>query len=73
MDWWVILLIVVGVIAVLLAIGAIYALKRAFWSVKKNKIDYYRGLDSGRCYDPERCRVLIDKMTSLDREALRAG
>ena len=68
MDWWVILLIVVGVIAVLLLVGAIYALKRAFWSVKKNKIDYYRGLDSGRCYDPERCRVLIDKMTSLDME-----
>ena len=67
MDWWIIALIVLAVIAVLLTVGARYTLKRAFLSNRKDK-DYYRGLDSGRCYDPVRCRELIDRMVTLPLE-----
>ena len=70
MDLWIILLIALNVIVVLLVIGAWYALKSAFLSEKKKGADYYRSLDSGRCYDPVRCRELIGKMLLLDVEKI---
>ena len=68
MDWWVILLIALGVISALLALGAWYTITHAFLSARKKGVDYYRSLDSGRCHDPERCRALIGKMLALDLE-----
>lgn len=68
MDWWIIVFIVLAVVVVLLTVGARYALTRAFLSERKRGADYYRGLDSGRCYDPVRCRALIEKILSLDVE-----
>ena len=68
MEWWIILIIALSVLLVLLVIGARYALTRAFLSDKKKGVDYYRSLDSGRCYDPVRCRALIDKILTLDVE-----
>lgn len=70
MYWWIILLIALSFIAVLLVIGARYALKSAFLPEKKKGRDYYRSLDSGRCYDPVRCRGLIDKMLLLELERI---
>ena len=68
MDWWVIALIALAVLAVALTVGARYTLTHAFLADKKRSMDYFRDLYSGRCHDPERCRALIEKMVALDVE-----
>ena len=69
MDWYVVVLIAVGVVALLVGLGVWYALARAFLPKRMKKGDYYRGLEEkGRCYDPERCRTLIDRMLKLPLE-----
>ncbi len=63
------ILSVLALLAVLLVIAIRYTLKRAFYSRKSGREDYYRGLEpGGRCADPERCRALIDRALSLDVE-----
>lgn len=60
---------VLAVLAVLLVFAIRYTLKRAFYSRRVGREDYYRGLEpGGRCADPERCRALIDKALLLDVE-----
>ena len=68
-EWYFIVLIVAGAVLLILGLGVRYALKRAFLPKRMSGEDYYRGLEEGgRCYDPERCRTLIDRMLKLPLE-----